>query len=92
MKAIEFRQIKQLPIPKIEHREKCKGCDRPLTIFVQYESGDLQKAMEQSQLGHRISKGKPINWRYASYGHFCTLTCGTRYANKILDLQIEPNY
>lgn len=69
------------PVPLKKIRPVCVMCKKPRIPWIDRESEWAIKGKK---------KGKMIKWRYHGYGHFCTMTCATRFANKIVDSHIDP--
>lgn len=60
----------KLPAPK--DRTKCAACKKPLPIEI---------GIDRHPQNGRTYTGL---WRYDAYGFFCSLRCGTAYANALL--------
>lgn len=69
-------------IPVVAGRLKCKGCNKPRVVEIVRDMSGWQPGNMKKNSEYRI-----IGWRYKGYGHFCTLTCATFWANRRIDNQ-----
>lgn len=76
------------PPPPVEKRPRCPRCGKrliPDMTGAEYirDSGTFNEETNKRE-GDRYT---PASWtgEYKGYGHFCTLRCGTAYANAIID-------
>lgn len=83
MKAADFNKYHLLPVPSTGTRARCPNCKKRLKVALN-RSEDEQKL---SDLLHskRHFRGEIVSWRYTGYGHFCSLRCGTQWANNMID-------
>lgn len=56
-------------VPETYNRPVCANCGKPRDVMVH----------------ERDSAGIAVKWYYKGYGHFCTLRCASRYANRIVE-------
>lgn len=66
-------------IPKCD-RLKCHECKKPMPFIAvtkKSSAPDIKVYMEES-------KQKTGEYYYGGYGFFCTMTCATRFANRVV--------
>lgn len=64
-------------LPPVAKRPKCPQCQRRLKV-----EADVKYTPD----GHNYTG----TYSYRSYGHFCTLRCGTKYANRVIGGPYPP--
>ena len=60
--------------PPVSERPKCENCAKP-----------LRPSWQNTICFESKTEAKQWTGAYDSYGHFCTLRCGTQYANEMID-------
>lgn len=70
--------------PPVKQRPICPACRNTLAVSLRYANDDLQFAHIVKH-GVRMKRGKVTGWHFKSYGHFCSMRCATRFANRIVD-------
>jgi len=73
-----------IPIPKKKDRYECPECRKKLNVM---HNGQREIIIKQTGKLFQAGK-KPTQWRYRGYGYFCTMTCATRFANRVIETQI----
>jgi hypothetical protein len=69
--------------PLKKDRPICPQCKKPLIPWIDREEPEWPR--KKSTRRESI-----VKWKYRGYGHFCTMTCATRFANIVVDSKIGP--
>lgn len=75
--------MNNLPTPDLKDRRRCVGCDRNMTVILDYP--EEWRSMRRPNWPEKPKRKEAIGWHYGGEGHFCTKTCATRWANKIVN-------
>ena len=61
--------------PPVAERPRCVGCGEPRKPYYQHDWDTF----------YMETREKFWDGEYQGYGHFCTMRCATRFANKVVE-------
>jgi len=73
-----------VPIPEKKNRCECAECHKKRSISHNGQRSIINKISGQV---FQVAK-KPTQWHYNGYGYFCSMTCATRFANRVVETKI----
>jgi len=79
------------PPPK-DQRPKCPMCGKVLSVDQWNEKDEAIQKDPKLITRTVLPRGKCLKWQYHSWGHFCSQTCATRYANALYDMIVQGKF